>query len=199
MFRTLKQKFRYWAGAIAASLLVCGVAYALTKPPTFAPRNTISQQVAYFRINANFNNIDGQPCVYVSLKCTVKIGALPYNAYVIRATQQIITNFNSSVSDTLSIGLTSTSANELVAAQSVHTGAGNQATLTVVSSGSGVQLTGNNAVQTGADGGFDIWVQLIAGATPTATAGQAIVILEYISPNDGSCTDVPMGATAGAC
>ena len=199
MFRTLKQKIRYWVGAIALSLMAVGVAYALTQPPTFSPRNFISQQVGYYRINVNFNNVDGIPCVYVSLKCTVKVGALPYNGYVIRATQQIITNFNSSVSDTLSLGLTSTSANELVAAQSVHTGAGNQSTLTVASAGSGVQLTGNNATQTGANGGFDLYVQLVAGSTPTATAGQAIIILEYIAPNDGGCTDVPQGSTAGAC
>lgn len=199
MYRTLKQKLRYWAGAIAASLLIGGVAYALTNPPTFGPRNFASQQVGYFRINANFNNVNGLPCVYVSLKCTVKVGALPYNAYIIRATQQIVTNFNSSSTDTLSLGLTSTSANELVAAQTVHTGAGNQSTLTVASAGSGVQVTGNSATQTGTDGGFDLYVQLVAGATPTATAGQAIVILEYIAPNDGSCTDVAMGATAAAC
>ena len=199
MYRTLKQKLCYWAGVIAASLLIGGVAYALTNPPTFAPRNMQTQQVAYYRINANFNNINGLPCVYVSKICTVKVGALPYNAYVIRATQQIITNFNSSSSDTLSVGITAASANELVAAESVHTGAGNQSTLTVASAGSGVQVTGNGATQTGNDGGFDLYVQLVAGATPTATAGQAIIILEYISPNDGSCVDVPMGATSGAC
>jgi hypothetical protein len=194
----IKHLFRKLSAAVTA-LAVTGVAaLALTSPPTFAPRNFQNQQVAYFRINVNFNSINGQPCVLVSNKCTIKVGALPYNAYVIRATQQIITNFNSGTTDTVALGISSASANELVAAQSVHTGAGNQSTLTVASAGSGVQVTGNSASQTGTDGGFDLYV-LYAQTGSAPTAGQAIIILEYIPANDGTCAEVAMGATAGAC
>jgi hypothetical protein len=185
------------AGTIAG-LAFIGVAFGLTNPPTFAPRNFQSQQVGYFRINATYNAMNGYPCVLASGSCVVKVGALPYNAYVIRATQQIITNFNSQTTDTLALGISATSANELVAAQTVHSGAGNQSSLTVASAGSGVQVTGNNATQTGADGGFDLYVKYAQTGT-APTAGQAIIILEYIAPNDGTCIDVPMGATFGAC
>jgi hypothetical protein len=191
MFR----KILFGLGGLIASV---AVAYGLAVPVVFGPRQVYTPQVAYFRINATFNSINGQPCVLVSGACAVKIGALPYNSYVIRATQQIITNYNSGTTDTLSLGTTSAGANELVAAQSVHTGAGNQSSLTVASSGSGIQVTGNGVTPTGANGGFDLWVKYAqTGAAPTA--GQAIIILEYIAPNDGTCTDVALGATAGAC
>jgi hypothetical protein len=31
------------------------------------------------------------------------------------------------------------------------------------------------------------------------TAGSAVMILEYVLPNDGACSAVPMGATAAGC
>lgn len=187
------------AGFALATLAVSHLsAFALTSPPTYGPRNFQTQQVGYFRINVQFNQINGIPCVLVSNACTIKVGALPYNAYVIRATQQIITNFNSGSTDTVAIGISSTSANELVAAQSVHSGAGNQSSLTVASGGSGIQVTGNGATPTGTDGGFDLYVKYAQTST-APTAGQAIIILEYIAPNDGTCVDPALGSTATAC
>jgi hypothetical protein len=35
------------------------------------------------------------------------------------------------------------------------------------------------------------------GAAPSA--GQAVIVLEYFAPNDGTCAPVPIGATAAAC
>ena len=184
-------------------------AFALTSPPTFAPRNFQTQQVGYLRINVFVSSsqgltMNGLPCVLVSNACTVKVGALPYNAYVIRATQQIITNFNSgSGTDNLSIGTTSANGNELVAAQSVHSGAGNQSSLSLQTTGSGIQVTGNGTAQTGTDGGFDVYVKFANTSGSAPTAGQAIIILEFIAPNDGTCTDPGLGVTptgaAAAC
>jgi len=190
---------KFWTALGTLGLLVTA-ALALTNPPTFAPRQFPSQQTHYVRIDVKYNAINGIPCVLGGTSphtCTVKIGALPYNAYVVRVDQQIITNFNSGSADTIALGV-STLGTELVAQQSVHTGAGNRTALTVASSGSGIQYTGNGTTQNGADGGFDLYVQLQStGAVPTA--GQAILILEYFAPNDGDCVAVPMGATGTAC
>jgi hypothetical protein len=166
--------------------------YAITAPPTFAPRVFQTQQTHYVRFTVNFN-----PCVLVAGSCTFKIGALPYNAFVVRGTQQIITSFNSGTTDTVSVGVTATNANELVAAQSVHGAAGVSA-LTLAATGAGTQATGNGSTQTGSDGGFDIWVKYAQTGT-APTAGQAVIVLEYFAPNDGTCTAVPNGTTAPAC
>lgn len=176
------------------SLLVGPFAFALTIPPQFAPRQFPTQQVHYLRFTVNFNSC---PLPATAGNCSFKVGALPYNSYVVRAHQQVTVAFNSTTTDTLAIGTASGGA-QLVAAQSTHaTTAG--LPLTVVAANLGLVATGFNATQTGADGGFDVWATIAyTGATP-ASAGQAIVIIEYFAPNDGSCAPVPMTATAGAC
>lgn len=190
-------------------------AFALTNPPTFAPRQFQTQQTHYIRIEAQANgggsfSANGISCAAAATgggNCTVKVGALPYNAFILRAYQQVTVAFNSTTTDTLSLGVSAANANELVAAQSVHTAA-NMAALTVVVTSAGLGnngsqaspgITGWNATQTGANGGFDLYVKWVYTTTTAATTGQAIIVLEYIAPNDGTCTQVPMGTTAGAC
>jgi hypothetical protein len=123
--------------------------------------------------------------------------ALPHNAFVVRGTQQIITAFNSGTTDTVSVGVTATNANELVAAQSVHGAAGVSA-LTLAATGAGTQAAGNGVTQTGSSGGFDIWVKHAQTGT-APSAGQVVIVLEYFAPNDGDCGPVPNGTTAPAC
>lgn len=191
MLRSIWSHARF---VIAASIFI-GVtaALALTIPPTFTPRQFPSQQTHYLRFTVNWNS-----CVLSSGSCTFKVGAVPYNSFVIRGYQQIVTNFNSGTTDTLAVGVTSTSANELVTAQSVHTGSGGATALTIVSTNAGTVATGDGATATGNDGGFDIWVKYAqTGAAPTA--GQAILVLEYFAPNDGTCVGVPIGGSGVAC
>jgi len=168
-------------------------AFALTVPAQFSPRQFTSQQTHYLRFTINYNS-----CVLASGSCTVKVGAVPYNAWILRAYQQIATSFNSLSTDTVSIGVTSTSGNELVTAQSVHGAAGGATALTVVSTAAGTVITGDGATQTGANGGFDIWVKYAQTGT-APTAGTASYLMEFAAPNDGSCTAVPLGSTAVAC
>jgi hypothetical protein len=198
LFRRALAHVRQSAAAFVVGLSLGGLlvgpfaALALVIPPNFAPRQFPSQQVHYLRFVVNFND-----CVLVSNTCSVKRGAVPYNAFIIRATQQIITSFNSGTTDTLAIA-TASGGGQLVAAQSVHGAAGGATSLTVVSANAGIAATGNGIAQTGADGGFDIWsVYAQTGAAPSA--GQAVIVIEYIAPNDGSCVYVPMNATSGAC
>jgi hypothetical protein len=182
---------------LAAAALLVGigsVAFALVVPPAFSPRQFTTQQTHYLRFTVNFNS-----CVLASGSCTVKVGAVPYNAWILRAYQQIVTSFNSLSTDTIAIGVTSTSANELVAAQSVHGAAGGATALTVVSTAAGTVVTGDGATSTATNGsGFDIWVKYAQTGT-APTAGFANYIIEYAAPNDGTCVAVPQGSTGVAC
>jgi hypothetical protein len=186
-----------FAAAFLTGIAVSTLAFALVLPQQYAPRQFSSQQTHYLRINVTFNSVNGQPCVLVSNACSVKAGAVPYNALILRAYQEIVTSFNSGTTDTLAVGISKSGA-ELVAAQSVHGAAGGPSALTLASSGSGIQVTGAGATQTGANGGFDIWVTFAqTGAAPSA--GQAILVVEYIAPNDSTCQTAALGATASAC
>ena len=181
--------------AIAAATLV----YAQIIPSTSTtqrhpvPRYFQTQQVHYVRSTLTFNM-----CTAVSNVCTFQLAnaSLPYNALVLRVTYAIYTAFNSTTSDTLSIGTTSANANELVAALTIHASALTSAT--VVTPGS-MAATGNATAQSGQNGGFDLWAKWTAGTGNTATTGLMAVIIEYVAPNDGLCAPVPMGATAVGC
>jgi hypothetical protein len=191
-----------FGAAMFALTAVSMAAFALTVPATFGPRQMATQQTAYFRINVvatttgiSANGITCVAAVTGGANCSVKVGALPYNAYVVRAYQQIITSFNSTTTDTLGLGTTTAGVN-LVAAQSVHGAAGGSTVLTVVAANAGITVTGNGIASTGANGGFDLYVNFTYTGGNIATAGQAILVLEYFAPNDGTCVDVPLGSTA---
>lgn len=179
--------------AAAALFVTAGAALALTIPPAFSPRQFTTQQTHYVRFPVSFNS-----CVLAAGTCNVKVGAVPYNAWILRAYQQIVTSFNSGTTDTVAIGVTAGGA-ELVAAQSVAAAAGGATALTVVSANAGTVKTGDGATSTNTIGsGFDIWVKYTqTGAA--STAGAAYYIIEYAAPNDGSCAVVPIGSTGIAC
>jgi len=190
--RKLLVKLAGTASAAITSLAAVSFALALTIPPTFAPRAFQTQQTHYLRFEVDFNS-----CVLASGTCSVKVGALPYNAFVVRAYQQIVTNFNSATTDTVALA-TASGGGQIVAAQSVHAGAGGATSLTVVAANVGTAATGAGIAQTGGNGGFDVWaVYAQTGAAPSA--GKAIYVIEYFGPNDGTCGPVTMGATAVAC
>jgi hypothetical protein len=188
-------RFNLWrkvSSALAALLVTTALAFALVLPPQFAPRMYTEQQTHYLRFSVNFNS-----CVLVANTCSVKVGALPYNAFVVRAYQQVYTAFNSGTTDTLAVG-TASGGGQLVAAQSVHAATAGLP-LTVVAANLGSAATGNGIAATGTNGGFDVWaVYAQTGAAPTA--GSAAIIIEYIAPNDGSCPTVSIiGGTGAGC
>ena len=162
--------------------------------PQFSPRYLTDQQTTYTRFAVNFNS-----CVLPATagSCSFKVGAVPYNTFIVRGYMQVYTAFNSTTTDTVAIGTASAGA-QLVAATSTHT-AGPGAALTIVAANLGTAATGNNIPPTGANGGFDLWATIAYTGTTAATAGNAVVILEYILPNDGACTSVPMGQPAPGC
>ncbi len=162
------------------------------KTHTAPPRDLGLQAVHYIRGTISFNM-----CTQTSNACTVKLqAALPYNAVVLRAWVVVYTAFNSTTSDTVTLGTTSTNANEIVSsAQSIH--ATGTTALTLVSN---IQAaTGGGTTQSGDNGGFNIWAKWTAGTGNTATTGLGSIIVEYVPANDGSCVPVPLGATNSGC
>lgn len=191
MFSSLKKMGGRVVAGLALAMLGTA-AYGLFIPQLFPPRQFPTQQVHYTRFVVNFND-----CVLVANTCSVRRGALPYNAFLLRAWQQITTSFNSATTDTLALA-TTTGGGQIVAAQSVHGATGGATALTVVAANVGIAATGNGIAQTGGSGGFDIWaVYAQTGAAPTA--GQAVIALEWLAPNDGQCVYVAQGATSPAC
>lgn len=185
-----------------AGMLAAGLVMALAAPAqaqrAYAPRMFPDQQTHYLRFTVNFNSC---PLPVAAGNCSFRVGALPYNAFMLRGYQQVTVAFTSTTTDTLALGTTSGSAN-VVAAQSTH--AATAATvLTLANPGLGLVgagVTGNGATQTAQlGGGFDLWATIAYTGATAAAAGQAIIVLEYAAPNDGSCAPVPANATAPAC
>jgi hypothetical protein len=190
----------------ALALLVTGViaAYALTIPPTFGPRYYPSQQTYYerhiFTVSATSVQADNGPaCVFAAGTCSVKVGALPYNAFILRGNWFQVAVCNAATTCTMSLG-TATAGAQLVSAQDIKTAATGAPALTIVTAGQGAQATGNGIATTGADGGFDLWLTVtFTGAAPTT--GTIVFDIEFLGPNDGGClpaSNAP-GFTAPAC
>lgn len=204
IFRNIGEHLRKaLAPAICAVLAASAVAMALTVPATYPPRMFGTEQTHYLRFTVNFND-----CVLASNTCSLKRGAVPYNAFIVRAYRQLITAFNSGTSDYIAItaaaaacttttGNCGATANVLVMPETgagIHGTAGTGAiSLTVFAGSAGTNATGAGDTPTGADGGFDIYAQYLQVST-APTAGQAVYVLEYIAPNDGSCTTPALGA-----
>jgi len=198
----MRNIFRNAIGAVAAGLFLFAAlattmvvpAYSQAVPGgqrSFSPRMFQTQQTHYLRFSVAFNS-----CTPAG-NCTVKVGALPYNAFLLRVYYQGEVAFGSTT-NLISLGTTSTTAVNIMAAVT-----GFQATLapvqgTLVAGNLGVVLTGNGIAQSGTLGGFDVYATMtFTGATPTA--GLAAFVLEYAAPNDGSCAPVPLGSTATGC
>lgn len=184
----------------AAGLALALVAVVAMQPAlaqrSFSPRIFPSQQTHYLRFTVNFNS-----CVIpaAGTTCVVKVGTLPYNAFLTTIHKQIIATFNPTTSATISFNVTGAGAG-VMAAFNVFTGASTAAVTDTAFTGAGVLVTGAGAAQTGTLGGFDLYALYTTGAAGSqGTQGQAIFAVEYIAPNDGACLPVPFGATAGAC
>lgn len=141
-----------------------------TVPPTFPARDqgAYQQSVKYFRKLVNWND--------AGIAAGVKFGRLPANAFLIRATCQIVTAFNAVTTNVLTFGTTSTSSNELSGSADINEATLNTLQSCLASGATGLQLT--TATEN------DIYAKYTQTGT-AATAGQAIWVLEYINNNDG--------------
>jgi hypothetical protein len=191
----MKTSLRYAAAELGLALMTMAAAVppsVAQVPKNFPPRYLTDQQTTYTRFMVNFNSCQ----VTVATPCSFKVGAIPYNTFLLRGWMQVYQGFTGATTMTASIGTTSGSAN-IVASTSILVAASAQTlTITPTSLGTGNTagappgVTGNGAIQTGANGGFDLWVTLTT-TVAVPTAGQAVMILEYVLPNDGACTTAP--------
>ena len=113
-------------------LTVGALAPAALAQQQFSPRQLSDQQTTYTRFAVNFNSC-ALPATAGS--CSFKVGAVPYNTFIVRGYMQVYTAFNSTTTDTVAIGTASAGA-QLVAATSTHT-AGPGAALTIVAANLG--------------------------------------------------------------
>lgn len=188
------------AVSLALASLLAGpvLATTLTITPTnnLSPRVLPEQTTHYVRFTYNFNQC---PLRAADTACSMRVTNLPYNAFVVSISSQIITTFNPTTSATIALGTSGQSAN-LMAAFSVFTGASTAAAYVTNAAGAGELVTGAAATATGLNGGFDIYATYTVGAAGSqGTQGQIVFAIQYIAPNDGSCSPVPLGATAVAC
>jgi len=205
----MKQKImRGLAGIFVNALAALGIAglaigpvlattLTITPTQTIAPRMQLDQQTQYVRFTFNFSDC---PLRAADTACSKRVANLPYNAFVVAISKQIITTFNPTTSATVALG-TSGQATNLMAGFNVFTGQATTAVFDTAFAGAGELVTGAGATATGLDGGFDIYATYTVGAAGSqGTQGQVIFIIQYIAPNDGSCLvgGIPLGATAPA-
>lgn len=164
-----------------------------TAPRQPEPRQFPWQAVHYIRDTIAFNN-----CTIASNTCPpykLAAASLPYNAIILRVAVAVHVAYNSGTADNFTLGTDSTTATNLMSVTcSLHTLG---LTSCTVSSTNNVVL-GQTVTQTGANGGFDVWLKYNqTGAAPTA--GLASVLIEYLAPNDGLCTPFinPSGTATG--
>ena len=155
------------------------------------PRYYQTQQVSYIRNTFAFNS-----CTQAANVCTVKLtnASLPYNSVVLRVTAVVMTAFNSTTTDVITLGTTAANANELVTTCSIHVLG--QIACTLVTTHA--NATGNTVAQSGFNGGFDLFMKWTGGGG-TPSTGLMSLIIEYVPGNDGLCAPVPLGATATGC
>jgi len=186
--------------ALALASLIAGPALAttltLTPVNSLAPRMTTDQQTHYVRFAIDFNDC---PLRAADTACSFRVASLPYNAFLVAISKQIITTFNPTTSATIAFGVAG-QGTTVMAAFNVFTGQATTAVYDTAFAGAGELVTGSGATATGQNGGFDIYATYTVGAAGSqGTQGRAVFIIQYIAPNDGDCLPVPLGATATSC
>lgn len=176
------------AAIVAAALGPMPAAFAapavIGATSQYSQRYFPSQQTHYLRFVVNFNSC---PIRTGETQCAVKVGALPYNAFLVAISKQIITTFNPTTSATIALGTSGVTAN-IMAGFNVFTGQATTAAYDTAFTGAGELVTGAAATATGVNGGFDVYAVYTTGAASSqGTQGQAVFILQYFAPNDGAC------------
>ena len=193
-------------GAITALAIAAiasfGVAPAFATTLTLTPQKSVpnrvfgTQQTHYIRFVYNYNQC---PLRAGDTACSMRVTSLPYNAFLVSISKQIITTFNPTTSATIALGVSGQDTT-IMAAFNVFTGQATTAVYDTSFAGAGELVTGSGATPTGMNGGFDVYATYTVGAAGSqGTQGQVVFIIQYIAANDGSCVTVPLGATAVAC
>jgi len=138
---------------------------ALVVPPAVAARNSGEQQLHFFRVRMQFNNLS-------ALTAGVKIGRLPARAFIAGVSIHTVTSFNAGTTATIALGTTQGGVDILAATDIKTVGASNVA---VPFAGSGLAVTGAGEV--------DIWAKF-AQTGGAATTGDSTIVITFIPDND---------------
>lgn len=207
MYRTFFNRLRDLRAAmfqLAVALALVGLltgpvgatVQTITPTQTLSPRVSVDQHTHYVRFAIDFSSC---PLRAADTACSFRVATVPYNAFLVAISKQIITTFNPTTSATIAFG-TSAQGTNVMAAFNVFTAQPTTAVYDTAFAGAGELVTGAGASPTGTGGGFDIWATYTVGAAGSqGTQGRAVFILQYIAPNDGQCSPVPAGATASSC
>lgn len=155
--------------AVAAALIGLSLApaAALQVDQTRNPvvRQLSEQAVNYYRLTINFND--------QNIGSGQFFGALPANAYILSIDAYVTTAFNAGTSNTVTIGTTKSSANEIVASGITAGTIGHYA----LTSAAGLGLAVTNGVSP------TLYAKYAQTGT-AATAGSVTIVIAYIPNND---------------
>lgn len=135
-------------------------------PQQVAARQLPNQQTHYIRKTINFND----PLISAP---TNPFGRLPKGAFITNVGIEIVTPFNAVTTNVVTVGTTTASANEIVAAA--------DADETVAAFTNVPRARGRSLCATAEQNLYAKYTQ----TGTAATAGQAVVTIEYIPDNDG--------------
>lgn len=170
--------------AVAMLNFAMGPAYALYNDQTrkYLPRDVRGQIVQYYRFTLNWND--------PNISTGQVFGALTCNAYILNIDADVTTAFNAGTNNFVTIGVTSSSANEIVAggtsAGTNIVGGSTGMNHLTSAAGLGVIVTGNTSDQIN-NGPVPCYVPLYAKYAQSgtaATAGSVTVVITYIPNND---------------
>ena len=197
---TVRASLVAFVASLALASMLAGpvLATTLTITPitTQPPRQFSEQAMHYLRFSFSFSQCQLRAA---DTACSIRVASVPYNAFLVAISKQIITTFNPTTSATVALGTAGQSAN-IMTGFNVFTGQATTAVYDTGFAGAGELVTGAGTTSTGANGGFDIYATYTVGAAGSqGTQGQVVFVIQYIAPNDGSCVPVPAGGSGAAC
>ena len=165
------------------------LAYALTVPPTVGPRRVPFQTTTHYRFTVNYNDT-----VFNGGVNSVKVGAVPANAFVSRFACYVTTAFNAAGVNLLGVATTAAGGNfangwasgDWVNGQASSTARCDltSATYQTMATATGLGMTvTSGTTPTGTSGGWDIWLRYYQSST-SATTGKVTLIMEYVPDDD---------------
>lgn len=173
MFRKLSilMKAAFIAGLFAMGMAIPAYALSVDQTKIVPARNYFLQEVHYYRLTINFND--------PRIATGQLFGGLPNGSYIMAIDADVTTAFNAGTTNAITIGITSASANEVVAS-GITAGTIGVYHLTTAA-GLGVAVTGVAGNQT--VNGVPLYAKYAQTGT-AATAGSVTIVITYMPNND---------------
>lgn len=164
----MKAKIFRSVAAFLLSALAISAAFALQVDQTrnMSVRDESQQALHYYRLTVNFNDSN--------ISTAQKFGALSKNTYIHSIDCHVTTVFNAGTTNVVTMGTSSTAANEIISASDL-----NEASATVQ------HLTSSTGLGLGATSAADVTLYAKYAQTGNAaTAGSVTCVIGYVPNND---------------